>query len=190
MFDDIIDFKSMKGFPQYAEVLKDKCMDTFALSDEKSDGKSYGKGSGKKKAKAEKAKAKKPKKLMWNSIVQVMFEKNDKAYFKYDYEDTYREMPFTNKIAGTRGEKKKNDAKVGFNTQKYPKPIGITTQKKKDLMKMCKKGLIPKAHHGFYHRLQINSGKTDDEVVQEADESDVDEDDVDEGEDDVDEGEE
>ena len=108
MFDDIIDFKSTKGFPQYAEVLKDKC-DTFALSDEKSDEKSSGK---------KKAKAKKPKKILWNSIVQVMFEKNDKTYVKYDYEDTYREMPFTNKIAETRGEKKKNDEKMGFNTQK------------------------------------------------------------------------
>ena len=152
-FDDIIDFKSMKAFPQYAEVLKDKCMDTFALRE-------TGKNSGKKNAKA--------KKIMWNSIVSIMFEKNDKVFFKYDYEDAYREMPFKNKVSATRGGKKK-DEKMGFDSQKYEKPVGIAAVKKKDLLKMCKNGLIPKGHHKFYERLQTNSDIINDEVEEAED---------------------
>ena len=128
MFDDIIDYKNPGGFPEYADVLKDKCVDISSTST--STGQKHGNNG--------KTKAKKPNKIMWKSLVQVKFAKHDRAYFKYDYEEDYREMAFANKIPSTR----KTSKKKGVNCKKYEKPIGINPAKKGDLLKMCKKGSI------------------------------------------------
>ena len=67
--DDIIDFQSNKAFPEYAEVLEDKC---------------YQNGNDKK------------FKVMWSEIKQVKFstENPNNMHYKYQYEEEYRSCRF------------------------------------------------------------------------------------------------
>ena len=96
------------------------------------------------------------KKVMWKSIVQAKFTSDGKMQFKYDYEKDYSTTKLTNT---TRAQKKKG----GVNMAKYTAPLGITKAKKADLLKLCKKKLIPEAHHQFYELLSTNSSKDDDD---------------------------
>ena len=69
-FKDIIDYKNLAFFPLYHQVLDDKC---FSIN-----------------------KGKKPKNVMWASIVQLKFSCDDKSkmFYKYDYREEYRECVF------------------------------------------------------------------------------------------------
>ena len=69
MHDDTIDFQSNKAFPEYAEVLEDKC---------------YQNGNDKK------------FKVMWSEIKQVKFstENPNNMHYKYQYEEEYRSCRF------------------------------------------------------------------------------------------------
>ena len=69
MHDVIIDFQSNKAFPEYAEVLEDKC---------------YQNGNDKK------------FKVMWSEIKQVKFstENPKNMHYKYQYEKEYRSCRF------------------------------------------------------------------------------------------------
>ena len=84
MHDDILNFRSAVAFPEYADVLNDKC---FILDSE-----------GKK------------KKVMWSSIKQVMFRITEptKLFFKYDYKEEYQSCVFRIEKATTRNAKPVN----------------------------------------------------------------------------------
>lgn len=53
---------------------------------------------------------------------------------------------------------------VKSNNRLYEKPVGISKKRKDDLMKLCKKGYIPKHHHGFYEILKCNDENDQDDV--------------------------
>ena len=137
MHDDFIDFKSIHKFPEYLEVLKDKCQVVE---------------SGKK------------KKVMQASIKQVKFtlEKPEPIFFKYKYEDNYISVNFR---TGTPKIRNTESRSVKSNNRLYEKPVGISKKKKDDLMKLCKKGYIPKHHHGFYEVLKCNDENDQDDDV-------------------------
>ena len=51
--------------------------------------------------------------------------------------------------------------------KKYKPQKGITSAKKKDLLMLCKKGLIPKQHHAFFDSLTVTtSGGKKDDLIQ------------------------
>ena len=62
-----------------------------------------------------------------------------------------------------------NSADVQKLIQKYLLPRGISAQKKKHLIALCKKGYIPKQHH-FYENLEIrqSNAKYDDDNIPKA----------------------
>ena len=129
-FIDIIDFKSSLYFPKYYTVLADKCFHEV-LGESKS----------------------KVKKVMWSEIVQrkVIEDDSDILYFKYiNFKlqtyifQIYKKYKF--KTTNTRHIEMIRTAK----RQKYKSQKGITSTKKKDLLMLCKKGLIPKQHHAFF----------------------------------------
>ena len=185
MHDDIEDYKSTEAFPQYTTVLKDKCMeyvDTEIQSDTngkktlnevnaevKRDKNSRRKEKDQMKADKNGKRKKsgiKANKVMWKSIVQIKFTKDasSQIFFKYDYNENYRIADFMDKVPQTRNRKTK--AK-GALYPKYDAPVGINVNKKKDLLKLCKDGLIPKAHHSFYADLTVNGGENDNKELPE-----------------------
>ena len=58
----------------------------------------------------------------------------------------------------------KESRSVKSNNRLYEKPVGISKKRKDDLMKFCKKGYIPKHHHGFYEILKCNDENDQDDV--------------------------
>ena len=131
MHQDILDFKSVSAFPEFKEILTDKC---------------FHKG----------------KKVRWSEIKHVMFTKEtpNQMFFKYKLEVDYKSVVIRNEIPTTR-------FKQPVNKRKYDGPVGISTKKKADLMKMCSKSLIPKQHHAFYESLAMisNEEATEEDVV-------------------------
>ena len=77
----MIDYKSVDGFPEYTNVLRDRC---------------YIVEEGKK------------KKVMLSMLKQVMFSKEDKSkmYFKCMYKQQYQSLEFRSELPKTRGAKK------------------------------------------------------------------------------------
>ena len=137
--DDITDFKSSLYFPQYSTVLAGKCFpEVLGVSKTKL------------------------KKVMWSKIVQlkVIEEDPDMPYFKYSYDSDYEKCKF--KTTNTRYVGMSRTAK----RQKYKSQKGITLAKKKDLLMLCKNGLIPKQHHAFFDSLIVaTSGEKEDDIA-------------------------
>ena len=104
-----------------------------------------------------KVKNRKPNKIMWKSIVKIKFTADDplKVFYKYNYEEEYRESNFRNKCPETR--KKDKHIITEDMMKKYKKPRGINALKKQDLLKLCEKEYIAKSHHSFYKDLTVNS---------------------------------
>ena len=109
-YKDIIDFKYPEFYPSYRSVLADKC---YPSNDD----------------------TKKWKKVMWASIVQVLFssKNKDKIFYKYDYHQDYNEAIFRDDIEVTWRKRKICNSKEG--RQRYSEPWGIASQKKKDVLK-------------------------------------------------------
>ena len=55
-------------------------------------------------------------------------------------------------------------------TQLYEKPLEITKEKKKDLLAMCKSGIIPREYHTFYQDLPCSAKQATAQVLDEEEE--------------------
>ena len=103
---------------------------------------------------------------MWSEIVQlkVIEDDPDMLYFKYSYDRDYKKCKF--KATNTRHVEMNRTAK----RQKYKSQKEITLAKKKDLLMLCKKGLIPKQHYAFFDSLTVaTSGGKEDDIVANSD---------------------
>ena len=140
MYDDIIKLKSSQVFPEFSHVYQDKCFPEVGKDEKK-------------------------KKLMWSQIKHLKFVANqaDYIFFKYDHADEFRKCLFRQEQHGTRAEK-------NISRALYSEILGICSQKKEDLMKLCSKGLIPKNHHSFYEALKVNNGTDDVKTAEMQDE--------------------
>ena len=138
-FTDVIDYKNPEFFPLYRQVLNDK---VFPINEDK-----------------------KCKKVMWASIVQLMFSSHDKnkIFYKYDYTEEYRECVFREEPKMTR--KKKSSGTIV--KQRYLEPRGISALKKKDLLKLMDKVFIKEQHRGYFESLIVTKDKRgEDNVVE------------------------
>lgn len=115
-------------------------------------------------------------KIKWLRYVK---EKPEIIFYKNTYEDeTFLEMPAPfNKVTSSqkkRGRPKKGSpahaasATTSFNYEflhPYPARLGISQQKKKDLLKLCKDFLIPEEFHDYYNDLRVN-GETEERLAE------------------------
>ena len=81
------------------------------------------------------------------------------CYIKYDFDEEFQEV----KVYGTkRGRSAETESvKIGGIPQKYKSKLPISAAKKKDLMQMCKTGVIPPEFHDFYEKLPSSSNAPD-----------------------------
>ena len=98
----------------------------------------------------------KEKEAIWaltNKQVKFTLEQPELDLFKYNYEVDYISANFITSISKTRNIENKS---VKSNNCLYEKPVEISKEKKDDLMKLCKKGYIPKNPHGFYENVKCS----------------------------------
>ena len=138
MHGDIIDYKSKECFPDYSDVLSNKKLTN-------SDGAKM--------------------KIKWSSIKHVKFVAMHptKMFFKYKGDE------FSS--VAIKQEKREMRTSVNLeqvNRQLYASPIGIDKAKKSDLLKLCKKGLIPEQHHAWFENLKVNSQEAEDDTAMEC----------------------
>lgn len=146
-YQDILDFKSPTAFPNYSFVLNDKTVEVMT-PEQKEKQKQHNVDIGLPKRKVDK--------VFWSEITCVKFHADnpETMQFKYSYEEEYRTTHFFSTQKNLR--QKQEPCR-----RKYKKPCGITEQKKKDLLQLCEKQLIPKRHHQFYETLPVNNNKSE-----------------------------
>lgn len=98
---------------------------------------------------------KEPVKWMKIKWIRVLKDKPESIFYKTSFEDP----DFQEIHVGKKMNKLFEDNGSVF-TQKYSDLLGVNVKKKNDLLKLCKDGVIPKDHHGFYENLKI-SDKSD-----------------------------
>ena len=133
-FSNVIDFKKVANeWPQYSHLYQ---------------GSSFGE---------------KNDKILWTKIMQLKFteEHPQKLYYKYNYSEKNFNLATFVKVRrkSCRRSLDSNDS-VDWPTiaqvpDLYHAAIIIGKDKKADLMKLCRKNLIPQHHHGFYKGLPV-----------------------------------
>ena len=80
------------------------------------------------------------------------------CFIKYYFEEEFQEI----KVYGTkRGRAAGAATAKGGIPRKYNSKLPISAAKKKDLMQMCRTGVIPPEFHDFYENLPSNSSAPD-----------------------------
>lgn len=100
------------------------------------------------------------KKVIWNKIKWMRYMKSEpgSCFIKYDFEEEFQEI----KVYGTkRGRAAEADTAKGGIPRKYKSKLPISAAKKKDLMQMCRTGVIPPEFHHFYESLPSSSSAPD-----------------------------
>jgi len=89
-------------------------------------------------------------KINWLQIRWLRFEKCDPDYisFKYSCDDEFKEMRVTENT-----KKGRPAANVTEIPKRYKSKQSISSAKKKDLLNLCKNGVIPHEYHEFYKGL-------------------------------------
>lgn len=65
--------------------------------------------------------------------------------YSYDYDDDYNQIRVSNSL--------RQSSQVYNLRQLYKKSLPISQQKKKDLLTLCKKNIIPPMYHSWYETL-------------------------------------
>ena len=96
-------------------------------------------------------------KVNWLQIKWIRYSKEnlDCIMFKYNFDDEFRVL----KVAGTI--KRGHTAEPHELTRKYTARQQISAAKKKDLVNLCKSGVIPSEYHEFYKLLPSSSNISD-----------------------------
>ena len=97
------------------------------------------------------------KKVNWLQIKWIRYtqENPDCIMFKYNFEDEFRVL----KVAGTA--KRGRTAEPQELTRKYTSRQKISAAKKKDLVSLCRSGIIPSEYHDYYKSLPSSSNVDD-----------------------------
>lgn len=92
------------------------------------------------------------KKVNWTKLRWMRFRKDnpDMCFFKYDFDEEFQCLKLT-------GSKRGRSMDVGPTSESMPRryksKIPISAAKKKDLVQLCKSGVIPSEFHEFYKNL-------------------------------------
>ena len=92
-------------------------------------------------------------KLRW---IQVRREEPRSLFVNYSFDETsFQEIKVQ---SSTRGRPTQEMDGISF---AYSSKLRISSQKKKDLVNLCDKGIIPQEFHSYYSSLQVSSAKKD-----------------------------
>lgn len=130
-FTSVYDFKSPSTFPMFSAIWRNTVKIT------------KGKNAG--------------EKLKWANMMQMEFRKDEPGVisFKYKYSDAEFQSV---KIEGSRASTRNSSNEFPIELPKlYEKEPGISEDKRKDLVKLCEKNLIPPRFHSFYKSLHLKS---------------------------------
>lgn len=128
-------------------------------------------------------------KVSWLKIKKIKYVKGDpKIYFNYNASEEYLNFdtravvpsrrnatPQSGPRYSTRKGKQRNksnpnsveppatpESLLRHGLEKlYNKPLAISAAKKKDLLSLCQKGIIPEEYHGWYHGLHCENDIVD-----------------------------
>ena len=100
------------------------------------------------------------KKVQWNKIKCLRYIKSEpgSCFIKYDFKEEFQEIK---KYRTKRGRAAGASTAKGGIPQKYDSKLPISAAKKKDLMQMCRTGVIPPEVHDFYESLPSNASAPD-----------------------------
>lgn len=105
----------------------------------------------------------------WMQIkwIRVLKSKPDTILYKTSFADqNFQEMNIGNKM-----KKIVKDDGTIFK-QKYKELLGVTVEKRDDLLKLCRDGVIPKEYHGFYENLTIRKNSKKSKIPDDSSEED------------------
>ena len=101
-------------------------------------------------------------KILWTKIMQLKFtaENPQKLFYKYKYSEDYKMATFvkekrSSSRIGARPSGKCSWPAVSELLPLYKSALSISKDKKTDLLKLCRKNLIPPHHHNFYKELPL-----------------------------------
>lgn len=96
--------------------------------------------------------------VSWLKIKCLKFEKNSPStmYYRYDHTSEYKRIDIRGKTRLRRNISGLPDLKPA-----YARCLPISEQKKDDIMKLCRKGLIPEETHHWYETLPVTMMATD-----------------------------
>ena len=103
-------------------------------------------------------------KLVWNDVhcIEYTKENSEKIRVKYDIREDYRNVAICKKPRNPSRISTQRTSISGYKfKKKYPRKLGIAKEKKKDLVKLCEKQLIPSCYHSFYVSLPTNETEID-----------------------------
>ncbi|KAL1491869.1 hypothetical protein ABEB36_012398 [Hypothenemus hampei] len=96
------------------------------------------------------------KKVQWLKIKQLRYEKKSSVImFRNNYDEEYKIINVKSKARGSNIPKEKDLKKC------YSERLPISEKKKKDLLKLCKTGVIPYEYHSWYMNLPSNGSVID-----------------------------
>lgn len=75
------------------------------------------------------------------------------------YKNSFDEQDFKEIYIGKKFNKIDANNGTTIFTPKYKDLLGVSIEKKNDLMKLCSDGVIPIDHHAFYENLKTFKGK-------------------------------
>lgn len=99
-------------------------------------------------------------KLSWLKVKCLRYEKvhPNTIFYRYDHNSAYKKF-----YVAPRGSRSRVIQNVELKPA-YDRQLPISIQKKRDLVKLCKDGLIPTELHGWYQNLSVSSALPEDEV--------------------------
>ena len=89
--------------------------------------------------------------VKWSDIVHFRYtrESPDSIYFKYDFDQNFKQIKV---VSSTRTNRKMKKCSQSL-PKLYSSLLPISAAKKKDLLNLCKKEIIPSVHHHYYENL-------------------------------------
>lgn len=104
--------------------------------------------------------------MKWMKIKWLRVKKsNPEVIF---YKNSFIEQEFKEIFIGKKFNKIDQENGRNIFTQKYTDLLGVKVQKKNDLVKLCRDGVIPIDHHAFYYNLKVAANKGNDESEEDS----------------------
>lgn len=88
-------------------------------------------------------------KVKWTKIRAIVFDKADKNVMSIRYDDT------TCKVDLMRRQRKSEDSNGQMVLQVLNEPVGVSQEKKSDLVSLCNSNLIPPVHQNYFFGLPV-----------------------------------
>ena len=113
--------------------------------------------------------------VSWLDIRWIRYLKSDPDtfFYKFSFEEDFRSIALSAPPSGRRGRRRMTAATFGP-TSLYSEKLAISSQKKKDLMDLCRLQIIPEDHHSYYRELPCNDSIQDNLLLTDQEESDGD----------------